>query len=100
MVGCEGIEPSTNGLKVHCSTAELTTHTVALSTSCHIRCCELTGCYFTKIIHQRKHFFQKFEDFLTIGFYKPFSDTILPARQLQILPDRAVAPAIGAANTR
>ena len=24
MVGRDGIEPSTNGLKVHCSTAELT----------------------------------------------------------------------------
>ena len=26
MVGRDGIEPSTNGLKVHCSTAELTAH--------------------------------------------------------------------------
>lgn len=25
MVGREGLEPSTNGLKVHCSTTELTT---------------------------------------------------------------------------
>ena len=30
VVGCEGFEPSTNGLKVHCSTPELTTHVNSL----------------------------------------------------------------------
>lgn len=26
LVGCAGIEPAANGLKVHCSTPELTAH--------------------------------------------------------------------------
>ena len=34
MVGRDGIEPSTNGLKVHCSTAELTARKRDASAGC------------------------------------------------------------------